>query len=451
MSSKTVLLSLSSTQRQLVRRQWQQSGQCIRCFHASIRRRAEDPPGQQDQRYNSNNDKRTPYNQPQRGPSRQQRAAQISEEVRLLNRDVPSFGPSKPQNEESYAVGPQGSADLNTPGRMGENASPGREGPFAQGVGRTASSRRDEGMGADNEAIRGIRTPDHGVEDPDRGGETVLEASQGSTTADASSRSLDGQPTNVASRRKPTMKSPGSHFQPSPVSYKDLVQSGNQSSTIAANNFEGTINDHVRLAAEPGEFASRRDINTIAQRQLAGQIVRLDSLEEKKAVHDKVKEIKRFDREVTAQASEVEKQAQVGKRGGKKPNTELSPLPDTIKTMLINKLVKGVYDQEGVLGGAQKHKQPVLDRLAKMGILNGTYLASDSERFLKKVESLLPAAPVQASRQGAAGVKSAGGAGTGPSGSAQKSGSVQRQGQQMPGQLAGDRKASSSRRGAATP
>ncbi len=62
---------------------------------------------------------------------------------------------------------------------MGENANPSREGPLAQGGGRgPLSPREDEGMGADNQAIRGIRAPGNGVEDPQLGGASVLEGTQ---------------------------------------------------------------------------------------------------------------------------------------------------------------------------------------------------------------------------------------------------------------------------------
>jgi len=62
MLSRSSLTALSSAERQLLHRQWQQSGQCIRCFHASIRKRANESNG-------NGNDLGTPYNSTFQGPA----------------------------------------------------------------------------------------------------------------------------------------------------------------------------------------------------------------------------------------------------------------------------------------------------------------------------------------------------------------------------------------------
>ena len=52
-------------------------------------------------------------------------------------------------------------------------------------------------------------------------------------------------------------------------------------------------------------------------------------------------------------------------------------------------------------GRQQVYKQPVLHEVAKMALKNGTYLAQDRDRLLRKVQSLLPAtAAQQAQRRG---------------------------------------------------
>ncbi|KAK5113058.1 hypothetical protein LTR62_003637 [Meristemomyces frigidus] len=441
MSSRVLSSSLGATERQVVRRQWQQTGQCHRCFHASSRKRAGEN--------GVAGDGTTPSNKSPRGPSRQQRSAQISEEVRLLNRQTPSLGSSKTQNvPQDYTVGPQGTGESLTSGRMGEKAPPGREGPFAQGVGRMAGGRRDEGMGAGNTQIRGIRTPDNRAEEPSQGGESVLGATEALSGADTatSTRSDEAAIETARPKRKTTIQSPSTSYKPPVLSYDGLVRNGNSASTIAANNFGGTIIDQLKLVAEPGQRPGHREAESLARKLIAGQVVRFASAKERDAAHAKANEMMAY--ENNKGMTDQQKAIKLPKRNRRpdKPDAYFQPLPDTVKTMMMDKMVNGVYDEEDILGGAQKYKQPVLNTLAKLSLLNSTYLSSDSDRFLKKVRSLLPAQTAQAG--GARPAVKSPGAATGAGG---PSGSVQRSGQQMPGQLAGRQQAASSKRGAAAP
>ncbi|KAK3623468.1 hypothetical protein LTR56_021558 [Elasticomyces elasticus] len=398
MYSRQIIKALSSAEKQLLHQQWQRSGKCIRCFHATVRRRAEDEnPGQQ----SNGNDEGTPYNKPQRGPTRHQRSAQISEEVRALNRDVPSLGPSKPQNDDAdFAVGPYGVSEVEIPGRMGENQSPGREGPYNQGAGRVVRAQDDVELNpGHSQHVRGVRTTEGKTEEPIQGGAAVLMEQMPPVEASPAEEQQAAQagrgpaPIQSTARRGPRVQPAGTPFQPREMSMEDLTTSGNSASTIAAKNFAGVVADRIHIAAEPGELTDGpRDLDQLAHKLLSRQITHFRSAEEKEAVVAKVKEIMHFEQDLTPQQlanRDPEKLAQL-EAEGKRP-VFFRPLPEAVRTSLVDKMVKGIYDSTKVLGG-EKHKQPVLNTVVRMTTMNSTYLTSDSERFLKKVKSLLPIA-----------------------------------------------------------
>ncbi len=63
MLSRNTWYLLSSAERQLLRRQCQQSGKCVRCFHASLQRRAGKPgSASRNDRPGNGNDSGTPNN-----------------------------------------------------------------------------------------------------------------------------------------------------------------------------------------------------------------------------------------------------------------------------------------------------------------------------------------------------------------------------------------------------
>ena len=72
----------------------------------------------------------------------------ISEEVRMLNRDTPNLGPSKPPNDSAdFAAPPAPTGPGAPPGRMGENMPPQREGPLAQGMASPTRKYTNDEMG----------------------------------------------------------------------------------------------------------------------------------------------------------------------------------------------------------------------------------------------------------------------------------------------------------------
>ncbi|KAK5120360.1 hypothetical protein LTR85_006299 [Meristemomyces frigidus] len=403
MLSKRSLISLSSAERQLLRQQWLCSGQCARCFHASIRRKAEgegpEGSGQRDEGAEHGNDQGTPYNKPQRGPSRHQRAAMISEEVRMLNRDTPALGPSKPPNDGADFEAPPAYVGQGPPpaGRMGENMLPEREGLQAQGMGAPVRSLDDDDVGgrASNSQVRA----DSAFEDATEGGllEGQLRREEASVTVRQAPKPRYEEQSDMATNRNPRHPAPaqrtsarsriplpGVPFEPASPMKDDLLLAGNNAATIAAANFEGVLNDRIRTVAEPGQLpsSSARSTHYLAQKLLSRQIVQFVDAEEKKAVIDEC-------RHITGRGGKMTDQERAAKGPDNPPYFE--PLPEAVRKSLVGKMVNGVYDKDGLLQGKQKHRQPLLNEVARITMRNGTYLGKDGDRLLKKVQSLLPA------------------------------------------------------------
>ncbi|TKA83781.1 hypothetical protein B0A55_00029 [Friedmanniomyces simplex] len=346
----------------------------------------------------------TKAHQPQRGPTRHQRSAQISEEVRALNRDVPSLGASKPPNDSAdFTVGPQGLDELAAPGRMGENTSPEREGPYNQGAGRYVRGREDEQMGTnESQQIRGVRTTEGKTEEPLQGGAAVLEAGSGDQTATVSEQDvppprkagISAQAVEKVTSRGSRVKPASTPYHPRQPTMAELTTSGANTSTIAANNFTGVLADRIALVSEPGQIpiGGARDVDLLAHKLLSGQITRLTSQEEKETVLAKVKEMQGYEANKTSQQKANQDPE---KAANKREQAYFLPLPETVRKCLVDKVVRGVYDREQVLAGT-KHKQPVLNMIARATMMNDTFLRADSEKFLRKVRSLLPVGTPQA-------------------------------------------------------
>lgn len=330
----------------------------------------------------------------------------ISEEVRMLNRDTSSLGPSKPSNDSAdFAVGPAPIGQDAPAGRMGENMPPEREGPLAQGTGRPVRSYDDIDVGGGTQQVRETRTPDSAIEEPTEGGASLLEQDAASVSVNRAQDLREDTASDVerqagvVTRRSQAAASapaapgqrlplPGTPFQPPTPSIEELTLSGTNSSTIAAASFEGTMNDRIRTIAEPGQGSAHRNNHCLAQKVLNRQIVKFKSPEEKQAVINEC-------RRITGRGAKMTDQQRAAK--GPDDHPYFTPLPEHARKMLVDKMVNGVYDGEGLLSGAQKHKQPVLNEIARVTMKNGTYLGSDGDRLLKKVRSLLPA--MQATQQ----------------------------------------------------
>ncbi|KAH9815680.1 rRNA processing [Teratosphaeria destructans] len=360
MLSQRSLTKLSSAERQLLR-QWQRSGKCARCFHASLRSRASSDPAAA----SPTTVEGVPHNNeigtkaPPNGPSRKQRSAMVGEEIRLLQRDLPNLGPSKlPPKQDEYAVDPT-IGETAGEGRMGENMSPSREGPLAQGRASNVRAYDEEGMREENQSVSGAPIASGQVEAPASGGQSVMDAESDGTVAatiaevsarpeeqeaeedeelDQDEEEDDGVPeqpdlvTGSTPSQRPEIKPagrrippPGVPYAPKPPTLESLTQSGAGTSTIAANNFSALIQDRRAL------------IST------------------------------------------------------KKFNSILRSAP--VRKQLVDNMVKGIYDEKGVLSKeASKGREGIMEAVERMTMKNGTFLAKDREKFLMKVEELLPKA-----------------------------------------------------------
>ncbi|KAK0298785.1 F-actin-capping protein subunit beta [Friedmanniomyces endolithicus] len=329
---------------------------------------------------------------PQRGPTRHQRSAQISQEVRALNRDLSSAAPSRPQNNSAaFTDGPSGNGELASPGRMGENTSVGREGPYNQSAGETGAKEPSQ----DREAI--LREP---------ASRTEMAAASTPTNFQSQIAETSVKPT-TSTRKGPRIQPPGAPYHPIQPTIADLLISGSNSSTIAAHNFAGVLADRLTTVTEPGPTpgAGDRDIATLASKLIDGRITRLQSQKEQEAVRAEVEETMGYFVDLTPQeiADKKERLAGYYTEGAaeKRGHNFFQPLPEQVRKSLVDTTVKGVYDDRNVLPGDMYKQQPVLNTIAQATMSNSTYLHGDGERLLQKVRSLLPS-PASRKKTGAA-------------------------------------------------
>lgn len=200
------------------------------------------------------------------------------------------------------------------------------------------------------------------------------------------------------------LTAPGVPFSPASLSKEYYLTQPPNGSTIADGQYEGVMNSHIRTVVEPAQDQSKRETQMLVQKLRDGQMVRFESKEERQAVVEAVWESKRPSRvnglgeaargrEAFFQRQTLDERSDATKKAN--PIPFFRPLPKAVRANIVDRVVKGVYDAEGRLDG--KHKQPVLNEIAKMTMKNGTYLIADGDRFLRKVQSLLPALQTQKS------------------------------------------------------
>lgn len=394
---------LSSAERQLLRQNWQQNRQCLRCFHTSKQYMAEEG------KPNEANDNGTPYNAPKRGPNRQERAAKVSSEISALAADLPKANLNG-RNAEVDGAQPRNSG--NSPRSqanqtIGPDESAGKEGPFAQALGTPGQGNR--------------------MTDPSAGGPSVMEPRGGSIPeAPATSHPNSGtvrvpaaSPSPDPSAVRPT--APAKNLSPKkPARTPEAFLANSNTSTLLLSNTPGMVEDRINLLTPRSTSAS--DAKPEIQQRLrfyGNKLTAFRSLKEK-TEHVELRE------KLSAELKEVQKEVQqaldkgtpkdklgeelLWKRrnleGAVRRTREFKPLPQTVAQEIINRMVVGKYDEQGLLSGKQPHKQPVVNSVAKELLRNFTYLGKDSDKFLGKLKSLLPAAaPAAAAKKPAAQAK----------------------------------------------
>lgn len=391
---------LSSAERQLLRQNRRQATQCLRCFHSSKPTLAEEkkPKG---------NDNGTPYNAPKRGPNRQERAAKVSSEVSALAADLPKAN-LKGRNAEvdgaqpkRPGVSPQAQGKNVGPGRMGENDGSRKEGPFAQGVGRVVSEGEDP---TTSKQARGIRDPNGRMETPVEGGASVMEPLGATPEAPVSAEPNAGTAeTPIPAWGPASTEAPAQETQPS-------FSLASNTSTLLANSYTGIIQDRANLLsprsspATPtnAEIAHRLRHNKKQLTAFRNTPEKDSYLEPRQELKKKLRKLTRdLEKEKEANGSETALAKELVKEyhsliGGLKKTPAFKPLPETTQQSIINRMVLGKYDEQGLLSGKQVHRQPLLNSVARELLRNSTYLAKDSEKLLSKLRGLLPAAAAPA-------------------------------------------------------
>ncbi|KAM0722264.1 hypothetical protein Q7P37_001705 [Cladosporium fusiforme] len=376
---------LSSAERQLLRQKRVQNGQCLRCFHTSKVHMAEEGKG---------NDNGTPYNTPKRGPNRQERAAKVSSELSALAADLPKANLSGRNAEAQGAqprrpgVSPQSQGKNVGPGRMGENDSPGKEGPFGQPLGRQGPRNK---MG--DPSIANVMEPLGNVpeapatSDPNAGtvAAPITTAAPGATTPPTA-------PAKNLSPKKPAQTP------------EDLFSSGSGASTLLSSNIPGMIQDRFKLLS-PRSTASPATDSEIRHRiRATGNKITAFRTQKEKDAYTKPRE------KLVAQLAELRKdeEKELAKGASKAPrelvrkiheirmqlqeHPKFKPLPKTAQQDIINRMVLGKYDEQGLMSGKEVYKQPLLNTVARELLRNPTYLSKDSEKLLSKLKGLVPAA-----------------------------------------------------------
>jgi hypothetical protein len=402
---------LSSAERHLLRQNRAYNGQHIRCIHTS-------KPAQASENTSSSNDNGTPYNAPKRGPNRQERAAKVSSEVSALAADLPKANLSGRNAEvegaqsKSPGISPQ-SQGMEGPGRMGEHENPRKEGPFAQGVGRVVRGSDEDPTYS--KAARGIRTPNSRLETPAEGGASVMEPMGGAPEAPVSSEPNAGTaeaPATTTTTTKPTTSrpaAPAKEVSPSQSSQtlSHYLHTGSGTSTLASSNFPGMIIDRAALLS-PRSSPSTPTTSEIAHRlrNYPKQLTAFRSQAEKEAFFHPHKDLQTKISDLLHQLGKEKKtngagtvrandlQAQIdATRKQLSPLAKFRPLPQSAQQDIVDRMVLGKYDEQGLLSGKAVHKQqPLLDVVARELLKNSTYLAKDSAQLMGRLRGLLPTA-----------------------------------------------------------
>lgn len=399
MRPQSNLFLLSSAERQLLRQNRRQAGQFLRSLHTSK------PALASEENKPEGNDNGTPYNAPKRGPNRQERAAKVSSEVSALAADLPKAN-LKGRNAEvdgaqpkDTGVSPQSQGKFVGSGRMGENESPRKEGPFAQGVGRAVSEGEDPSF---SKQARNIRDPHGRMETPAEGGASVMEPMGGAApeAPEASQPNAGTAEAPATASTSPTNVKPVAPAKETSPSFS--VHSN--TATLLNNNVTGIIQDRANILS-PRSTPSAPTNSEIAHRlrHNKNQLTAFRSVEEQKsynASHIKLNaQLQQLEKDIEQETNAKGKEGvskelmkeywSVRKQEQKTP--AFIPLPQTTQSGMINRMVLGKYDEQGLLSGKQVHRQPLLNSVASELLKNSTYLAKDSEKLLSKLRGILPA------------------------------------------------------------
>lgn len=165
-------------------------------------------------------------------------------------------------------------------------------------------------------------------------------------------------------------------FDPAEVSREDLLHSGRGSATITAGNFEGVVQDRIKMLTDTTQDGTRW-APEMAKRMMRGGLVSFKSEEEKAAVVEAAKD---YAYRLRRSASNVRKGL---------PDVvaehEFAPLPARMQTSIVDRYVRGRHTDVK----AKPHGSEVLNHVRASLARNNTYLGRDGAVFLRRVEGLL--------------------------------------------------------------
>lgn len=245
---------------------------------------------------------------------------------------------------------------------MGRNVSAEREGPNSQGVGRPIRAGKASNQSRSERSIAGA------LEDPAEGGARLL--AQEAASQDEVEDDLQEDEGSVAPSTQHELilleqfdkqDITAVPFEPESVTKDDYLKLGQGGATIAAGNYEGVVEDRLRLLAEPTQD-NFRHAPDIALRMLKGNFVSFKDEKEKAAV-----------------VAAAEKHAHLR-------TDAFEPVPKKGQDALFDKLVRGSYADPSLA----PHKQSILNDVVRNTLRNSTYLEKDQSKLFRKIRSLLP-------------------------------------------------------------
>lgn len=242
---------------------------------------------------------------------------------------------------------------------MGRNVSAEREGPNSQGVGRPVRAGKASNQSRSERSVAGA------LEDPAEGGARLL--AQEAASQEEVEDEDDGpvapstQHELILLEQFDKQDITAVPFEPESVTKDDYLKLGQGGATIAAGNYEGVVEDRLRLLAEPTQD-NFRHAPDIALRMLKGGFVSFKDEKEKAAV-----------------VAAAEKHAHLR-------TDAFEPVPKKGQDALFDKLVRGSYTDPSLA----PHKQSILNDVVRNTLCNSTYLEKDQSKLLKKIRTLLP-------------------------------------------------------------
>ena len=377
---------LSSAERHLLRQtNSRQTGQqCLRCFHSSRTTLEESKAN------DKANDNGTPYNAPNRGPNRQERAAKVSSEISALAADLPKANLNGRNAEvegaqpNSPGVSPQAQGKDVGAGSMGENDSPQQEGPLAQGAGGVARGTVED-AGSPKQALKS------------------------NSTTDTPAPTSTSKPTKPSEQTVSTSKS-SKKKNNSPTASDYLSQAPGISTLLGSSGAPGMINDRGALLSPRNTPSAPTSLEiTHRLRHHPQKITAFRSRAEKDAYTKPLRDLRAKQAALAAEAKKAKenggaipaalKEDIVRLRRQARTLTAFRPLPESVQQGIVNRMVLGKYDEQGLLSGKQVHRQPQLNTVAAELLKNSTYLAKDAEKMMSKLRGLLPTAAAAAAKK----------------------------------------------------